>query len=244
MHVKTFNAPGSIGYALTGLEYSNNGDYIYHFPLWDNAPAGNYAGRAWGFYPGPPPVLSTTGGVVAVCGNLIVEQGEACDGGECCSNTCTFKPSNSVCRAATGFCDEVEFCTGSSVTCPNDVFKAANTPCDENFGVCSVSTARTCTGNSGLCTGIDFPVLDSSVVQWFGYTIISFGEFNAESGSVGGRVAVKGDTHITGGFSVGSEIIQIPQALSPIPSKSNYLFFSWRTFSCLVTRNSSTKCRN
>jgi hypothetical protein len=83
-----------------------------------------------------------------VCGNGIVEPGEQCDGGPCCTPTCTFQPGTLVCRAAAGVCDAVEYCTGSAATCPTDVFltsvcRASTGPCDP---------AESCPG-----TGINCP---------------------------------------------------------------------------------------
>ncbi|TMB42282.1 MAG: hypothetical protein E6J55_16435, partial [Deltaproteobacteria bacterium] len=42
------------------------------------------------------------------CGNGIVDPGEQCDGGPCCSASCTFLPATTVCRAAAGDCDLAE----------------------------------------------------------------------------------------------------------------------------------------
>jgi hypothetical protein len=69
----------------------------------------------------------------AVCGNGIVEPGEECDGGDCCTATCTFEPDTTVCRASTGSCDPAEACTGTSVTCPDDVVITA---CLNGDGCC------------------------------------------------------------------------------------------------------------
>src|SRR5258706_10188856 len=52
---------------------------------------------------GPPP---------PVCGNGVVETGEQCDGGICCTKTCTFKGSAYVCDVVNG-----TFCGPSSATC-------------------------------------------------------------------------------------------------------------------------------
>src|SRR4029450_2653035 len=49
----------------------------------------------------------------------------------CCSSTCTFKASGTLCRSSTGECDPQEVCTGAAATCPADAFTAAGTPCTD-----------------------------------------------------------------------------------------------------------------
>lgn len=85
------------------------------------------------------------------CGNGIVETGEDCDcGGEascsdnkccdaatckftsdsvcdpsnedCCTSTCQFADSSTVCRASTGSCDPQETCSGTAATCPTNSY--------------------------------------------------------------------------------------------------------------------------
>ena len=82
------------------------------------------------------------------CGNGIVDAGEQCDGGPCCSASCTFLSATTVCRLAAGECDVAETCTGTSTTCPADASKAAGTPCTDDGNVC---TRDVCDGASTIC---------------------------------------------------------------------------------------------
>jgi len=84
----------------------------------------------------------------AACGNGIVDAGEQCDGGACCSATCTFLSSATVCRAAAGECDLAETCTGSAATCPADAKKASGTACTDDGNVCTVDR---CDGSNITC---------------------------------------------------------------------------------------------
>ncbi|XP_016051124.1 PREDICTED: disintegrin and metalloproteinase domain-containing protein 2 [Miniopterus natalensis] len=100
----------------------------------------------------------------AVCGNKIVEEGEACDCGtpeecaempsSCCdAASCTIKPGNNCdtglccenckfvskgeeCRAAYDECDLAEYCNGSSDSCPEDLYVHNGMPCDQNQFLC------------------------------------------------------------------------------------------------------------
>jgi uncharacterized repeat protein (TIGR01451 family) len=96
----------------------------------------------------------------AVCGDGVVKAPEQCDQGgangtpgSCCSATCMFAPSNTVCRAANGVCDVAENCTGSSVTCPADQF-ATSGVCRAANGVCDV--AESCDGSGPNCPADHF----------------------------------------------------------------------------------------
>ncbi|RME41260.1 MAG: hypothetical protein D6788_01625 [Planctomycetota bacterium] len=82
------------------------------------------------------------------CGNGVVDPGEQCDGGACCTSTCQFVGAGAVCRGAAGPCDVPETCTGSSPDCPPDGFAGDGTPCDDGL-FCTVG--ETC--SSGSCTG-------------------------------------------------------------------------------------------
>jgi cysteine-rich repeat protein len=88
----------------------------------------------------------------AVCGNSIVESGEACDDGntaegDCCSAVCQLEPSGSVCRAAAGACDLEETCDGASDQCPADAKSTAE--CRAAAGACDV--AESCDGSGDAC---------------------------------------------------------------------------------------------
>ena len=88
------------------------------------------------------------------CGNGIVDAGEQCDGGTCCTATCTFVASGTVCRAGGGVCDVAEACTGASATCPADAKRAAGTVCRAAAGPCDV--AESCDGTSNGCPADGF----------------------------------------------------------------------------------------
>ena len=53
-------------------------------------------------------------GDVAVCGNGILEPGETCDGGTCCSPTCTALPNGTKCGKPAFFECDVPVCQGGS----------------------------------------------------------------------------------------------------------------------------------
>src|SRR5437773_9096337 len=94
----------------------------------------------------------------SLCGNGILDAGEDCDqgasngtAGSCCSASCRFVTSGTVCRAAANECDLADTCTGSSATCPADAVKAAGAACTDDGNVC---TTDVCNGTSGApaCT--------------------------------------------------------------------------------------------
>ncbi|XP_027562116.1 disintegrin and metalloproteinase domain-containing protein 32-like isoform X5 [Neopelma chrysocephalum] len=98
----------------------------------------------------------------AVCGNGVVEPGEQCDcgapqqclhdncctwrcqlmpkakcaSGPCCKN-CQFRKKNSLCRPISDSqCDLPEFCSGSSGSCPPDVYVQDGQSCERGTGYC------------------------------------------------------------------------------------------------------------
>lgn len=93
------------------------------------------------------------------CGNGTLEAGEMCDVGaangtpdSCCTATCLFAPSTSVCRASAGACDVAEMCTGTTLACPADVNPACtatptatNTPSATRTATSTRTATRTTT---------------------------------------------------------------------------------------------------
>ena len=77
------------------------------------------------------------------CGDGRVEGAEQCDGGVCCTSTCAYADSTTVCRTAAGPCDEAETCSGQTPACPDDAHKEFGFICDP---------ARSCTQNA-VCDG-------------------------------------------------------------------------------------------
>ncbi len=85
---------------------------------------------------------------IAICGNGVVESGEECDGGACCTPNCTFVSAGTVCHPSAGDCDVAESCSGSSATCPPDAFSSGNV-CRPSTGPCD--PAESCSGNGPNC---------------------------------------------------------------------------------------------
>ncbi|PYS45228.1 MAG: hypothetical protein DMG13_32550, partial [Acidobacteria bacterium] len=90
----------------------------------------------------------------SICGNGALEAGEQCDDGnthdgDCCSSTCQYESSATVCRPSVGPCDVAETCTGTSATCPANGFASSATVCRAAAGECDL--AESCTGSSASC---------------------------------------------------------------------------------------------
>lgn len=84
------------------------------------------------------------------CGNGVVDGMEECDGGDCCTPTCTFVPMGTECRASAGVCDVAETCNGVESTCPADMFVPPDTlVCRDAAGDCDI--AEECSGTSADC---------------------------------------------------------------------------------------------
>ena len=85
----------------------------------------------------------------AVCGNAVVEPGEACDGGACCTSRCAFASSETTCTGTSngGPCDDTsDRCSGTANTC---VDRFLTTMCRRTAGECDA--AEVCTGTTGSC---------------------------------------------------------------------------------------------
>src|SRR5581483_3007759 len=93
-------------------------------------------------------------------------QGGSCDNdaADHCSgtaNTCidVFQPSTVVCRGSAGQCDVAENCTGSSGSCPVDVFKSSSTSCTgtSQGGACDNDAGDHCSGTANTCVDVFKP---------------------------------------------------------------------------------------
>ncbi len=83
------------------------------------------------------------------CGNGAVEPGEECDGGVCCTPSCTFRASTFECRRSAGGCDVAETCPGDGTACPTDLWRPAGYECRPSAGDCDV--AEYCDGTGARC---------------------------------------------------------------------------------------------
>ncbi|KAF6083647.1 ADAM metallopeptidase domain 2 [Phyllostomus discolor] len=100
----------------------------------------------------------------AICGNRVVEEGEACDCGttdecdadvnSCCESTgctlkstsqcntglccdnCQFKPKGEQCRSSGDECDLPEYCNGTSASCQDNFYVQDGHPCGNSQWLC------------------------------------------------------------------------------------------------------------
>lgn len=92
----------------------------------------------------------------AICGDgFLVPGWEDCDDPNqmndvCCTNGCTFQPTNVLCRPSTNVCDVAEMCTGNAATCPADDHVVDGTDCDDGNACTQADSCQ-----SGACTGAD-----------------------------------------------------------------------------------------
>lgn len=84
------------------------------------------------------------------CGDGVVDVGEDCDGGVCCTDECLFDDMT-VCRPATGGCDVAEACSGTSAECPTDEYLSVGAECRSATGACDME--EVCDGVSADCPG-------------------------------------------------------------------------------------------
>ena len=95
---------------------------------------------------------------VTVCGDGTLGAGEQCDDGgtlpgDCCSETCQFESSATVCRASIAVCDLAETCDGAGSCAPNG-FAPPSTLCRAASDTCDV--AESCSGVSAFCSADAF----------------------------------------------------------------------------------------
>lgn len=71
-----------------------------------------------------------------------------CVSGDCCDGY-YYLTDVEPCRGSGGKCDIVEFCSGSSDSCPPDAFQATSYECRKSVGACD--EAEYCSGSSPVC---------------------------------------------------------------------------------------------
>jgi choice-of-anchor A domain-containing protein len=212
------------GYQLNGnlvAPYNNvnqQSGVVYGKVIAGSISASNQFNKATCFFPTGTPTPPSGN---HVCGNGIVEQGEQCDGGVCCSSTCSYVTSNSntICHAATGICDMNEYCTGTSAQCPADTYQPSTYDCRPSIGPCD--TAEYCTGNSPYCptdvtgqfetacSGLTLTITGQTT-SWLNYDVIVFGNYNAGTGDIEARAAFQGEGVLGNGWSVGYQTHSSP----------------------------------
>jgi uncharacterized repeat protein (TIGR01451 family)/MYXO-CTERM domain-containing protein len=151
----TITINGTIAPGTAGQTPSNQGTLSYDSNL-DNT---NDA-SALTDDPGVGGAADPTSFVVlaVVCGDGRVSAGEQCDDGnttanDCCSPSCQFESTTTVCRPAAGVCDVADTCNGAG-QCGADTKAADGTPCPNSTvcdgaevckaGVCTAGTALSC----------------------------------------------------------------------------------------------------
>jgi len=137
-----------------------------------------------------------------VCGNGIVENGEECDGGDCCNSICRFREQGFECRLAKGECDKTEVCNGASAVCPPDSYYDNTRDCQETIGFCDARITNKCSGTDVHCRGVPRLSLGQQKVPWENFNVVSFQDFYGPGGDVEGRLAVCRDLNVAG-FTVG-----------------------------------------
>eukprot|EP00698_Gefionella_okellyi_P016157 TRINITY_DN4605_c0_g2_i1.p1 TRINITY_DN4605_c0_g2~~TRINITY_DN4605_c0_g2_i1.p1 ORF type:complete len:692 (+),score=130.00 TRINITY_DN4605_c0_g2_i1:146-2221(+) len=90
------------------------------------------------------------------CGNGVVEVGEQCDGGPCCTSSCLFTQSDYICRTSSGVCEQDSYCRGNAISCPANAYRAAGESCSP--GACAMDS--TCSGSGIECPFNGFAPVD------------------------------------------------------------------------------------
>lgn len=118
----------------------------------------------------------------ALCGNGVLDDGEACDSEVCCSADCEFEPATAVCRAARNPCDIEESCTGDSGVCPEDRGQPSSVECDGGF--CSGRAPFQCDATEQALE--DVTIVGNSMILGQDYVI----DMDPNNGSAGNWVRV------------------------------------------------------
>jgi len=162
---------------------------------------------------------------------------ESCTGNSATCPADSFEPSSVVCRPSAGICDIAEDCPGTGPNCPPDSVEPDTFVCRQSIGPCDPTeycdgSDVTCPADingsfESNCPGLTLTIGGNSY-SWLNYDVIVFGDFNAGSGDVEGRVAVQNDAAVGAGWSVGYETHSVPtdQTLPYAFVVGNDLFFA------------------
>jgi len=152
------NAGVVYSFLRTGTTWAQDARFVNPAPGFDDRFGFSVAlGGNTGLVGAPFDDGATTGSAFVIlrhiCGDGVLEGSEQCDdgntaAGDCCSATCTFEASTTVCRADVGVCDVAERCTGTSGTCPADAAEPEGTVCGAApSGPCDAQDS--CAGTTG-----------------------------------------------------------------------------------------------
>ncbi|KAI6661768.1 Disintegrin and metalloproteinase domain-containing protein 33 [Oopsacas minuta] len=83
-------------------------------------------------------------------GLCLLKNGAQCTAGECCDAGCQLSPSDRLCREKRNECDIPEYCTGSTGSCPPDLYHTDGTLCT-TAGSSSYCFKGTCNTHRGQC---------------------------------------------------------------------------------------------
>lgn len=86
---------------------------------------------------------------MVTCGNGILDPGEACDQGDCCTSDCTPRSPLFLCRDVNEHWDVPEYCTGTGGDCPEDRLAPHGAICDDG----SASTHSDIVTAGNICSG-------------------------------------------------------------------------------------------
>ncbi len=121
---------------------------------------------------------------------------------------CTYPHTGTVCRASAGTCDQPEYCTSSSSSCPVDSFKSSLTICSGEYAIwnCDGNCKRTksysnCTGSSSSCPSstiyVEYAPAGTLCNQlkggtsWITFGYCGYSPYNQCSGPIKGRDAYR-----------------------------------------------------
>jgi len=183
---------------------------------------------------------------VPLCGNGGIDFGEECDCGDadtdtccecatctlkagmecssqepCCDDTCQFKSSGTVCRAAVGECDLEEVCSGSSGVCPSDVGEQWGTACTD-----ASSNPSTCYGKVCQKSLEEQCATKTDGAKPFGDRAPDDVAVPEDSHTCTGLMCCENCETLIGNVSIGGVVYTNPYFCSPCMSATSYHEFT------------------